>query len=161
MRPLSIRRGAWSSFGVSLAAGLLAAAATAPSARSESNSMIVVLDQAKLVKLPDRVASLVIGNPLIVDAAIQAGGTMVLTAKGYGATNVLALDNGGNVLMERTVTVRAPRDTVVVYRGTDRQTYSCAPDCEHQVMLGDSGPAFTATMGQTVTRNSQAEGVAR
>jgi hypothetical protein len=41
----------------------------------------------------------VVGNPLIADASVQAGGLCV-TGKGYGVTNVLALD-AGNLLMER------------------------------------------------------------
>ena len=39
------------------------------------------------MKLPDKVATIVIGNPLIADAALQAGGMLVITGKGYGSTN--------------------------------------------------------------------------
>ena len=46
-------------------------------------------------KLPDQVATIVIGNPLIADATLQSGGVLVVTGKGYGATNLLALDRGG------------------------------------------------------------------
>jgi len=123
--------------------------------------LTVVLDQAKLVKLPGRIATLVIGNPLIAEATLQVGGTAVITGKGYGATNIMALDRNGNVLMEKIVQVQAPKDTVVVYRGIERQTFSCTPSCERQIMLGDSEAAFTATIGQTVMRNTQAQGAAR
>ena len=40
------------------------------------------------MKLPDKVATIVIGNPLIADAALQAGGLLVITGKGYGTTNM-------------------------------------------------------------------------
>ena len=70
----------------------------------------VILDQAKLVKLPERVSTIVIGNPLIADASVQAGGLMVLTGKGYGVTNIIALDRAGAVLMEKTVEVEGPRE---------------------------------------------------
>src|SRR5262249_25257062 len=33
----------------------------------------VVLDQAQMMQLPDRVATIVIGNPLIADVSLQAG----------------------------------------------------------------------------------------
>ena len=70
---------------------------------------------------------MVIGNPLIADAALQPGGIAVLTGKGFGETNLMALDHGGNVLFEKTVRVLAPRDAVVVYRGsTARDLYLCA-----------------------------------
>jgi ABC-type Fe3+-hydroxamate transport system substrate-binding protein len=49
--------------------------------------VIVTLDQSRLVKLPEKVATIVIGNPLIADASLQPGGVMVITGKGYGTTN--------------------------------------------------------------------------
>lgn len=144
-----------------LVAVLLAAAAAAPAARADEGVVTVVLDQAKLMKLPDRVATLVIGNPLIADAALQPGGNVVLTGKGYGTTNLMALDRSGAVLMEKTVQVQAPKDTVVVYSGTDRQTYSCTPKCDRRIMLGDSEGGFNLSMGQTTARNTQAQGASR
>jgi hypothetical protein len=155
------RRRFASAFAIPLAAAAMATFCNMPLARAESGGITVVLDRAKLVQLPDRIASLVIGNPLIVDASLQPGGHMVLTGKGYGATNVMALDRSGKVLMETIVRVEAPQDTVVVYRGPDRQTYSCTPKCEQQVMLGDAAAQFTAVLGQTTARNGQVQGAAR
>jgi Flp pilus assembly secretin CpaC len=121
----------------------------------------VVLDQAKLVKLPDRIATIVIGNPLIADASVQAGGLMVITGKGYGRTNLIALDRAGAVLLEKTVEVRAPRaGIVVVYRGVARESYSCTPYCDRRITLGDSPPYFDATIAQTATRSGQAQAAA-
>jgi hypothetical protein len=120
----------------------------------------VLLDEARLVKLPDRVATVVIGNPLIADASIQSGGTMIITGKGYGMTNVIALDRSGVVLLERTIEVAAPRATVVVYRGTARETYSCTPTCEPRLTLGDSGPYFELNGAQIGGRNGLAQGMA-
>ena len=90
--------------------------------------IVIILDQAKLVKMPDKVATIVIGNPLIADASVQTGGLMVLTGKGYGATNIIALDRAGAVLMEKTVEVQGPRNVMVVYRGIERETCDCAPE---------------------------------
>ena len=121
----------------------------------------VILDQAKLIKLPEKVATVVVGNPLIADASLQAGGLMVVTGKGYGTTNVIVLDRSGAVLMEKTIEVQGPREhTVVLYRGIERETYSCAPNCERRITLGDGNAYFTTTIGQTVTRNAQAQGAA-
>ncbi len=111
---------------------------------SAREPVVVHLDQAKLLKLPERTATLVIGNPLIADAVVQPGGVVVITAKSYGATNLVALDRSGTMLMEQTIQVVGPSDTVVVvYRGIDRETYSCAPNCERRITLGDT-PAFLA-----------------
>src|SRR6476646_7051934 len=118
----------------------------------------IVLDQATLMRLPDKVSTIVIGNPMIADVAVQSGGLVVVTGKGFGATNLIALDRSGAVLMERSIVVRGPqgRDTVQVYRGVQRETYSCTPSCERRITLGDSADYFSAIAGQAEARNGAA-----
>lgn len=122
----------------------------------------VVLDQARLIKLPERVSTLVIGNPLIADVSMQSGGLMVVTGKGYGVTNLIALDRSGTTLMEKQVSVKGPYvNTVVVYRGVARETYSCAPFCEPRVTLGDATAAFARNLTETTTWISQVQGASQ
>lgn len=123
-----------------------------------ANDMISVnVDQAKLVKFPEKIATIVIGNPLIADVTLQPGGMVVVTGKGYGATNVIALDRAGSVLMDRVVQVEGPTDKVVtVYRGTARESYSCTPNCERRVTLGDAETYFKSTMEQAGAIGGQA-----
>jgi Flp pilus assembly secretin CpaC len=45
--------------------------------------IVVFMDQARLVQLPERAANVVIGNPLIADVSIQPGGLTVITGKSY------------------------------------------------------------------------------
>jgi hypothetical protein len=139
-------------------AGVLAtvlATAPAPAAQDELD---VVVDQATVVKLPDNVATIVVGNPLIADVSLQSGGMLVVTGKGYGATNVVALDRTGAVLMERSVRVQGPHgNVVVVYRGIQRETYSCQPNCERRITLGDGLDYFNTAIAQTTARNAQAQ----
>lgn len=132
--------------------------AFAPVGPAHAADIGVVLDQARLVKLPDRVATIVIGNPLIADAVLQSGGWMVITGKGYGMTNIVALDRSGAILLEKTVEVQGPQDVVVVYRGGERDTYSCTPECSRRVTLGDGTAFFDAAAGQTAARNTLAAG---
>ena len=116
----------------------------------------IVLDQATLMKLPEKVSTIVIGNPLIADVAVQSGGLVVVTGKGYGSTNVIVLDRAGTVLLERSIVVRGPTDQIVqVYRGVERETFSCTPNCERRITLGDSAAFFTATLGQSDIRSNQ------
>ena len=83
-----------------------------------ADTLNVVLDQATIMKLPEKVATIVVGNPLIADVAVQSGGLVVVTGKGYGSTNIIALDRAGAVLMERSIVVSgAVGPTVQVYRG--------------------------------------------
>ncbi len=123
-----------------------------------ANDMISVnVDQAKLVKFPDKIATIVIGNPLIADVTLQPGGLVVVTGKGYGATNVIALDRSGAVLMDRVVQVEGPTDKVVtVYRGMARETYSCTPECARRVTLGDAEGYFKSSMEQAGAIGGQA-----
>ena len=125
-------------------------------AYAEPDAVNVALDRATILRLPAKVATIVIGNPAIADGSLQAGGLLVVTGKGYGATNLLALDRQGDTLAEYTVNVIGPQDDnkVVVYRGVERETWNCAPQCEHSVVLGDSSPYFNAASGQILSRNT-------
>jgi len=140
----------------SLAAAILlwpVAAVAEPSV----NTIAVNVDQARLVKLPARVATIVVGNPLIADVALQAGGVIVVTGKGYGATNFIAMDRSGEVLVDRLIQVEGPTDQLVtVYRGVDRESYSCLPVCQRRITLGDGDNYFKAAMDQAGNLSSQA-----
>jgi Flp pilus assembly secretin CpaC len=146
----------------SLVGGALALAALVASGIAAANEVLTVnLDQATVVKMPERVSTIIIGNPLIADVSLQAGGIMVVTGKGFGVTNVLALDRTGSVVMDKSVQVRGPRDDVlVVYRGAQQESYSCAPNCERRITLGDAPGHFDAALNQTMVRNGSAQGQA-
>ncbi len=132
----------------------LFAAVALGGAPAHADEISVSVDEARIMKLPDRVATIVIGNPLIADATLQGGGVLVLTGKGFGSTNLLALDRAGKVVMNTTVQVLGPgsRDLVVVYKGIERESYSCAPECERRLTLGDSPTYFGAILSQTGSR---------
>jgi Flp pilus assembly secretin CpaC len=150
------------SFGFrSLAIGILLWP-TAAFAEPTADVVIAVnVDQAKLVRLPTRVSTIVVGNPLIADVALQAGGIVVVTGKGYGATNFIAMDRGGVVLVDRMIQVEGPTDRLVtVYRGVERESWSCMPICQRRVTLGDGESYFKSTMDQAGTLSSQAAGSA-
>jgi len=135
---------------LTIMAGLvLAVAATA-----QAETVSVSVDEARIMKLPDSVATIVIGNPLIADATLQGGGVMVLTGKGFGSTNMLALNRAGKIVMDTTIQVIGPSksDLVVVYKGVERESYSCAPECEKRLTLGDSSGYFAGIMQQSGAR---------
>jgi hypothetical protein len=155
------RPGAFASVLMAVAALLAAdpagAAADVAPDSIDPNYVNVTLDQATLIKLPERAATVVIGNPLIADIAIQPGGLVVVTGNSYGVTNMVALDRVGAVLMEKFIDVRGPleRSALVVYNGARRVTYYCAPECLPRIMLGDTPVAFdspsplTEALGRT------------
>ena len=53
-------------------------------AEPSGDIVTVNVDQAKLLRLPTRVATIVVGNPLIADVALQTGGVIVVTGKDNG-----------------------------------------------------------------------------
>lgn len=150
------RRRRWSA--VSIAVLVTAAAVSVVPAKAET--VTVSIDEARILQLPDQVATIVIGNPLIADASLQRGGVLVITGKGYGATNLLALDRGGRIVLDQTVRVLGPATAglVTVYKGADRESYTCTPECEPRLTLGDQKQYFTDTLGQINARVGQAQG---
>ncbi len=129
---------------VALILALCFVAAIAPRVAPAAD-VTAFLDQATLIRLPDRVATVVIGNPLIADASIQPGG-VVITGKGYGTTNLIVLNRTGAVLLEKSIQVRGPRGSFVgLYRGVERESYSCTPDCERRrpAIRGSAAPSST------------------
>jgi hypothetical protein len=133
------------------AAIALALCVTAPAL---AETIDVELDRARIMRLPQGTSTIVIGNPLIADASLQSGGILVLTGKGYGTTNLLALDRTGRVVMNTSVQVAPPKsaDIVVVYKGVQRESYSCTPECAQRITLGDSPAYFEQTQHQITSR---------
>jgi hypothetical protein len=157
----SLRTRARAVFGFrSLAIGILLCP-TASLAEAPPKAIGVNMDQARLVKLPARVATIVVGNPLIADVTLQPGGIVVVTGKGYGATNFIAMDRAGEVLVDRLIQVEGPADPIItVYRGVERESLSCTPICQPRITLGDSGVFFKPAIEQAGTLSGQASGSA-
>ena len=107
----------------------LASAAAAPSGAGEP--IQVLMNQAKVVKLARPADTIIVGNPEIADASVQDASTIVLTAKGFGVTNLVILDEEGSAIVDEQVVVsRHVTNSVRVYRRSDVQTLSCTPYCE-------------------------------
>jgi Flp pilus assembly secretin CpaC len=114
----------------------------------------VMIDHAKVVRLPERTQTVVVGNPMIADITVQRNGIVVVTGKSYGITNVIALDGAGSLIAESFITVQAATESVViVQRGLERESYSCTPNCQPSILLGDSNKYFSEIGGQAGQRN--------
>jgi Flp pilus assembly secretin CpaC len=146
----------------SLAIAILLVPASAFAAPAPTGGAIPVnIDQAKLIRLPERVATIVVGNPLVADITLQPGGVIIVTGKSYGATNFVAMDRNGEVLVDRIIVVESPADRIVtVYRGIERESYSCMPVCQPRITLGDSERFFKAALDQAGALSGQAAGAA-
>jgi Flp pilus assembly secretin CpaC len=136
------------------AAATLIAALWSQAALAETE---VLLDQAKVIRLPAGMATIVIGNPAIADVTVQRSGIAVITGKAYGTTNMIILDANGSTIADEKVVVKAPEeDIVTVQRGVDRESLACTPLCERTVKMGDAQANFDAATNQASTRSGLA-----
>lgn len=123
----------------------------------DPNAIMVTIDHAKIVRLPEKVQTVVIGNPIVADVTVQRNGILVVTGKSYGSTNLIALDNSGNMLVETSIRVQSSTDTMLtVHRGLERESYSCSPICQPSLLLGDAQRYFSDVSGQASQRNTLA-----
>lgn len=121
--------------------------------------LTVMVDNARVMRLPERSQTIIVGNPLIADVTLQKNGVVVLTGKSYGSTNLIALDASGALIAETTIRVEASQVSVVtVQRGLDRQSFSCTPNCQPSAQLGDASDYFGQVSGQADARRKLATG---
>lgn len=140
------------------AAILLTTAVAGPAAAQTPAIITVRTDHAQILKMPPKTTTIVIGNPMIADVAVQKNGSMVVTGKAYGTTNLIAQDSSGAVLGESIIQVEAATDGIIlVQRGLERESYSCTPRCQPTLSLGDVQRHFESVSGQTTSRNGLAK----
>jgi hypothetical protein len=126
------------------------AAASAKAQNAEANDVIVLIDQASLLKLDRPAAEIVVGNPSIADVSVQSGKVLILTGKSFGETNLIVIDADGKMITNRRLIVQEPRTGfVTLYKGSVRQTLHCAPHCAPPLVIGDDKDYFE-TIGKQI-----------
>jgi len=129
----------WTIAGAAMAAALLGVVP------AQAEDLIVKYDQSQLLRLPRPAAEIIIGNPAIADVAVQSDNLLVVTGKTFGITNIIVLDAKRNVIQEQRVLVKRDEARVVnLQRGTERQSYNCAPQCNPSITIGDDQKYFEA-----------------
>jgi Flp pilus assembly secretin CpaC len=101
--PRRLARLSLAALGLLLPPAVLAAPASDP-------GVSVMIDHAKVIRLPERTQTVIVGNPVIADVTTQKNGILVVTGKSYGITNLIALDAAGALLAESMIRVRAPSE---------------------------------------------------
>jgi Flp pilus assembly secretin CpaC len=95
-----------------LAVAFVLAAGASP-ARAATDVIAVTLDQAKIARLPRGAATLIVGNPMIADVTmLKNNNTMVITGKGFGQTNLIAIDAAGSLLEDNWFSSHASSQTI-------------------------------------------------
>lgn len=134
---------------------VFAAAVLGAPASANDTVINVQVDRATIIRAPANTTMVVIGNPGIADVSVQKNGVMVVTGKSFGETNMIALNDKGEMISENWLRVRAlaRSSQITVYRAGEPETYSCTPDCQPTVTLGDSEKFFGRSGGQVGARN--------
>lgn len=121
-------------FGLALSVGVIGAA---HAQKAGSETIVVTLDRATILSLPQNATTIIIGNPSVADVTmIKKTNQMVLTAKGFGQTNMIALDSEGKSVGESNIRVVENKSNIVVQRGMERESWDCSPRCNPTVSLG-------------------------
>jgi len=138
----------------------LFAAATPAFAGGKGDSVALALDEVHTLTFRTPVSTVYVGNPSIADVTMIDARHAFVQGKGYGRTNVMAL-NRDNVMVFNThisVTGAASESngTVTLNRGAQRVTLNCAGGrCEPTPMPGD-GKDTDAVNAQTTAHQNAA-----
>lgn len=123
---------------ISVAALMIGLTVPAAPAADPIGEISVMMNMARILRIPTAAATVIIGNPGVADVTIQDPLTLVLTGKSYGRTNLIALDQDGNPIADMVIAVTQGNEQLVtVYWGLARTSLDCAPDCQPVMMVGD------------------------
>ena len=105
--------------------------------------VMVFVDFAVVLQIAGDISVIVLGNSEIADASVAAAGTVVLTGKTIGTTNVMVLGPDGDVLSEFYVQVPGHKPgTVTVRRALLPNSYACtASSCHYSGTGPERGTA--------------------
>jgi Flp pilus assembly secretin CpaC len=132
-------------------------AAILPAAAAD---LIVRYDQSSLLRLPRPASEIIVGNPSIADVVLQDGNLIVVTGKTFGITNVIALDASHNVIQDQRIMVERDDSRIVnLMKGSARFTYSCTPNCEPTLTIGDNKDFFDAVQEANSAKTSFSSGI--
>lgn len=124
-----------------------------------ADGVAISMDEVRTITFPKPVATVYVGNPTIADINMIDSRHAFVLGKGFGTTNIVALDHEGDQVSNTHVSVLAHQDsTVTLQRGAGRLTYSCtASHCEATPEPGDAKDAYDAVNGEVTTHEAAAK----
>lgn len=117
--------------------GALAAAGTT---LAQSRPLSVDIDQSARIQLASAAGSVIVGNPRIADVTVVDARTLFITGRGYGVTEIVAVDASGRTVFQSQVVVTAgDNGRVRVWRGSQATEMACAASCSPS-LRSDAAP---------------------
>lgn len=138
------------------AATTLGLAGSALAAKSDGIS--VPIDEARVIAFNQPVQTVFVGSPTIADVNMIDPRHAFILGKGFGSTNLIALDANGRPVASRHVTVLGGSTLITLNRGPEQYTYACATvRCEHARAPGDPKTLYDEWHGETMEREDYAQ----
>ena len=132
-----------------------------PAKSDKNNFVALALDEVRTLAFQAPVSTVYVGNPSIADVTMIDARHAFVQGKGYGRTNIMALNRENSVVSNTGVTVTGNQGggTVTLNRGAQRVTLNCGGGrCEPTPMPGDGKDADTVstqtTAHQTAARTA-------
>src|SRR5258706_1003421 len=136
--------------------------AAAKHAADKNDYVALALDEVHTLTFRNPVSTVYVGNPTIADVTMIDARHAFVQGKGYGRTNIMALNHDNVMVFNTHVTVTGNNGggTVVLNRRAQRVTLNCAGGrCEPTPMPGD-GKDSDAFNGQITAHQAMARGAA-
>lgn len=114
-------------------------------ASAQDGALNVEIDRSTRVQLRGA-ASIIVGNSQIADVSLVDANTMFIVGKGYGVTEVVAVDGVGRTLFKREIVVTGgSTGSVRVWRGAQATEMACGASCTPSVRSSSSSAAAAST----------------
>lgn len=124
----------------------LATVSSAAQASAQDNSLSVQIDESRRIEFRGTAGSVIVGNPQIADVTVVDGHTLFVTGKGYGVTEVIAVDGAGRTIFQSQVVVTdGGFGRVRVWRGAQSTEMACAASCAPSVRAAGGGNSAAPT----------------
>ena len=124
----------------------VAALAVAGPVLAQSAPMNLAVDTMQRVSVRGAISSVIVANPQIADATVVDANTLFVTGKGYGTTQVTAVDAIGRVLFQNQIVVTGGQSgSVRVWRGAQVTEMACASSCSPSIRSPSAGASATPT----------------
>jgi len=122
---------------------LIAAAAVMGSALATpalaQDPLRVDIDQTARIQLRAPAGSVIVGNPQIADITVVDSTTLFVTGKGYGVTEIVAVDSIGRTVFQSQIVVSAgDSGRVRVWRGAQVTEMACGTTCSPTLRSNDT-----------------------
>jgi len=127
-----------------IAAALSATAlmAVAGAACAQARPLAVQIDQSARVQLRAPAGSVIVGNPQIADVTVVDANTLFITGRGYGVTEIVAVDALGRTVFQSQVVVSAGDvGNVRVWRGAQATEMACGASCSPTIRSAAEAPS--------------------